>query len=65
MSSRHRHNALVRYRDPDDPELLDAKRQMAADSIAIYIKRTAATAPPLTAEQRDRLATLLRGGDAA
>lgn len=39
-------------------------REYAAARLADYIKRTVQQAPPLTAEQRDRLALLLRG-DAA
>jgi hypothetical protein len=37
-------------------------RNYAAERLADYIKRTVDAAPPLTAEQRDRLALLLTGG---
>jgi hypothetical protein len=52
--------ALSRSRTPDDPELLDARRNMRTESLAAHIARVVAEAPPLTAEQRDRLALLLR-----
>jgi hypothetical protein len=47
-------------RQPDDPELLNAKRGLAAANIADYIERALAAAPPLSDEQRTRLAELLR-----
>ncbi len=37
------------------------RRDLAEAKIADYIERTVAEAPPLTNEQRDRLALLLRG----
>ena len=39
----------------------DLKRDLAAANLEDYIRRTVDAAPPLTAEQRDRLAVLLRG----
>jgi hypothetical protein len=45
-------------------EILDAKREHAAARLEEYIKRTVDGAPPLTDEQRTRLALLLRGGAA-
>jgi hypothetical protein len=47
-------------RQPDDPEYLAAKRDLAATSIEEYIERTIAKAPPLTAEQSTQLAELLK-----
>jgi hypothetical protein len=47
-------------RSPDDPELVDARRDLAAERLAEHIRKTVDGAPPLTAEQRDRLALLLR-----
>jgi hypothetical protein len=52
--------AGLRKRPPGDPEVLDAQRGLASAKIADYIERTLAAAPPLTAEQRDKLAELLR-----
>jgi hypothetical protein len=57
--------SLTRSRKPDDPELVDARRNMRTERLADYIKRTVDAAPPLTRAQRDRLALLLRGGDAS
>lgn len=65
-SKRSRLNALQRYRPVDDPVVDDARRDLRAARLEDYIARTVAAAPPLTTEQRDRLAALLRpGGDAA
>ena len=52
--------SLSRYH-PGSPELTDARRDLAAANLAAYIRRTVDAAPPLTNEQRDRLALLLRG----
>jgi len=42
------------------PEKDDLAREYAAEKIADYITRTVAAAPPLTDEQRARIAALLR-----
>ncbi|MGB3893247.1 MAG: hypothetical protein WA942_03215 [Mycolicibacter sinensis] len=47
-------------RRADDPALIDAKRKLIAENTAVYIKRVLAQRPPLTDEQRTRLAELLR-----
>lgn len=54
----------TRRRDPE--QIANARRDLAAEKLAQYVARTVADAPPLTAEQRDRIAALLRptGGDA-
>lgn len=62
---RARHNALRRYRPVDDPAVLDARRDLKAARAEEYIRRLVDDAPPLSAEQRDRLALLLRGAPAA
>lgn len=54
--------SLSRSREHDDPELVDARRNLRAERLADYIKRTVDAAPPLTPEQRDKLALLLSGG---
>ena len=54
--------ALSRSRQADDPDLVDARRQLAAERLADYIARTIEAAPPLTAEDRTRLAAILQGG---
>ena len=61
-SERARVAALTRSRPADDPDLLAARRDLRCERLADYIQRTVDAAPPLTAAQRDRLATLLRGG---
>lgn len=51
---------------PGDPQIDEARRELRASRLEDYIRRTVDAAPPLTAEQRDRLAVLLRpspGGD--
>lgn len=54
--------SLTRSRTPDDPELIGARRDHAAAKVAHFLERTLAEAPPLTSEQLDRLAAILRGG---
>lgn len=61
-SERARVASLSRSRPADDPDLVDARRNLRAERLAAYIEKVVAEAPPLTAEQRDRLAVLLRGG---
>ena len=57
---RARYAALSRDRAPDDPELLDARRNLRAERLAKAIRETVDAAPPLREEQRTRLAALLR-----
>lgn len=57
--------ALTRSRSADDPDLVNARRNLKAERLADYITRVVDAAPPLTPAQRDRLALLLRGGVAA
>lgn len=59
---RARAAALARRRTDTDPELLDARRDLAAAQLEDYIRRTVDEAPPLTPEQRDRLALVLTSG---
>ena len=54
--------ALTRSRRPDDPDLVAARRNLAADRLEWHVRDAAAQ---LTAAQRDRLAVLLVGGDPA
>ncbi len=61
-TERARYASLCRSRTPDDPVLLGARRDLRAARAEDYIKHLVDQAPPLTAEQRDRLAVLLRGG---
>jgi hypothetical protein len=52
--------ALSRDRAADDPDLLDARRDLRAARLEEYIKTTVDAAPALTDAQRDRLAVLLQ-----
>jgi hypothetical protein len=54
-----RAGGAVRWARPDADQ---ARRELAAERISSYIERVLADAPPLTPEQRDRLAVLLAGG---
>jgi hypothetical protein len=54
-----RAGAAVRWARPDADQ---ARRELAAERISAYIQRVLADAPPLTPEQRQRLAVLLAGG---
>lgn len=47
-------------RPPDDPALAEARRGLTAARISEFVQRELAKAPPLTIEQRDQLAELLR-----
>lgn len=64
-SERARVASLSRSRPADDPELLDARRTLRTTRLAEHIARVVDEAPPLTPEQRDRLAVILRGGQVA
>jgi hypothetical protein len=48
-----------RYRPADDPTVIDARRDLRAARAEQYIAELVAAAPPLTGEQRSRLAALL------
>lgn len=54
---------IARHR-PDSQELDNARRELAAAKLAAYIQRVVDEAPPLTAEQRSRLALMLSGSAA-
>ncbi len=56
--------ALSRSRNPDDPSLQAARRELRAAPAEDYIRKLVDTAPPLTEAQKDRLAVLLRGAGA-
>jgi len=63
-SERARVASLTRSRNPDDPELLDARRNLRAARIGDFIERELRKAPPLTSAQRADLARMF-GGDVA
>lgn len=47
-------------RSGDSDKISDARRDLAAAKLEAFIEKTIAEAPPLSAEQLDRLAVLLR-----
>lgn len=51
---------LSRSRSQDDPEYVAARQQLKAAKLADYVAKAVAEAPPLTPEQLDRIALLLR-----
>jgi hypothetical protein len=51
---------LKRHRRPDDPAIAEATRDLAAERLAEHVRAVVDTFPPLTPEQRDRIAALLR-----
>jgi len=55
----------VLHRHHPNEDHSGVKRDLRAARLADYIKRAVDAAPSLTPEQRDELALLLRGGDAA
>lgn len=57
---RARHAGLRRTRPADDPDVVDAKRDLAAARLEEHVRRIVAAAPPLTPAQRDRIAGILR-----
>ena len=60
-SASSRVSALSRSRSDNDPVLVEARQALRVAGLAEYIQRVLDTAPPLTQEQRDKLAILLRG----
>lgn len=55
--------ALTRSRTPDDPELVAAWRALKEASLIRHIRVVDAGPVRLTAEQRQRVAAILTGGD--
>ena len=60
-TQRARHAALSRHRSADDPEVLEAARDLRAARLEDYVAKVVALAPPLSDEQRARIARLLQG----
>lgn len=57
--------SLSRDRLPDDPVFIEAKRNLRAEILAERVGKALAEGPPLTDEQRRRIANLLIPGGAA
>jgi hypothetical protein len=53
--------AITRHHGPDDPRLPELRRELRELQLAEHIRAVVDEAPPLTPEQLDRLAGLLRG----
>lgn len=52
-------------RPPNDPELVEARRNLRALRLQEHVEKVLAQAPPLNDEQRNRIASLLRVGGGA
>ena len=55
--------ALVRHRTPDDPDVIDATRDLRDAQLNEHVRRVVDGFPPLTPKQRSRLAALLADGE--
>ncbi|MGJ5668592.1 hypothetical protein QLG13_12100 [Rhodococcus aetherivorans] len=55
------HLGVTLRKDPN-ADTTDLRRELAASRIQDHIEEVLASAPPLTAAQKDRLAAIIRGG---
>lgn len=62
-SRRLRSKLANAHRNNPTADVTTIQRDYAAARLEDYIRRTVDEAPPLTREQRDRLAAILRAGD--
>lgn len=60
-AARGRVAALSRSRSHDDPEYVTAQTDLKTLSLSEHVAKVVASWPPLTTEQRDKVALLLRG----
>lgn len=60
LSARNHLGATVRRHPHDLEKIAVARRELAAAKITDYIEKVVAEAPPLTDEQRARIAALLQ-----
>jgi hypothetical protein len=60
--ARARHAALTRHRSPDDPAVVESRQALTLVNAEDYVRRLVDQAPPLTDDQRRRLAAILTGG---
>ncbi|OZC86605.1 hypothetical protein CH254_18050 [Rhodococcus sp. 06-412-2C] len=63
-SARARVGSLSRSRTPEDPDLVKARRDLAAGQLAHHIEKVLSVAPPLSIDQRAELAALFEAGRA-
>jgi hypothetical protein len=59
QKERSRVAILTRYRDPDDPDLAEARRKMREGFWIDRVEKLVAQAPPLSDEQKLRITQLL------
>lgn len=65
MSWTHTRSQIAHAKKADpDADVTDLRRQLKAERLEEYIREVVASAPPLTQQQRDALATLLTSGGA-
>jgi hypothetical protein len=64
-TARARYGALARHRGTGDPDTVGARRDLRAARLEASIRAAVTEAPPLTYEQRTRLAAILRTGGRA
>lgn len=65
-TERARIAALSRSRPKDDPALIEARQNLKTLRLEEHVRKAVEQAPPITAEQADRIAGLLspaKGGD--
>ncbi len=62
LSQRQRLNALQRFRQPDDPDIAEARRDLVALTLEDHVRQVVDAAPALTVEQRAKVAALLLSG---
>ena len=51
--------SLTRSREPHDPDLVRARRDLAAERLAEHVRKVVDAAPPFTEEQRRKIAAIL------
>lgn len=54
--------SLTRSRNPDDPELIEARRNLKSDRLELYVVEMISTEPPLSGPQVGKLASILLRG---
>lgn len=59
---RSRLGGLALHYDPDHPKVVAARRELETANLADHVAKVLAGWPPLTDEQLDRIAALLRTG---
>lgn len=64
-TERGRLAGLRRYRKPDDPAVVRAIRDLAAERLIEHVRGVVAATPPLTISQREAIVAVLRNADGA